>query len=127
MIAYISFNFIFFFQLQLPSPIAVPGPVDSLAASPRYTSVLLSWNPPRIGIIIPITYEIQYQEPGEVDYTAVSVTETATELTGLKPQTRYTISVTAYTNAGAGRSTTVEIMTMPISEYWELIHMNRHL
>ena len=116
MIAYISFNFIFFCQAQLPSPIAVrPGPVDSLAASPRYTSVLLSWNPP-IGIIVNVTYEIQYQEPGEVDYTAVSVTETATELTGLKPQTRYTISVTAYTSVGAGRSTTVEIMTM-ISEY----------
>ena len=99
------------------SPIAVSGPVDSLAASPRYTSVLLSWNPPiGIIIIIPITYEIQYQEPGEVDYTAVSVTETATELTGLKPQTRYTISVRAYTSVGAGKSTTVEIMTMPISE-----------
>ena len=122
MIAYISFNFIFFCQAQLP------GPVDSLAASSRYTSVLLSWNP-TIGIIIiiPITYEVEYQEPGEVDYTAVNVTETATELTGLKPQTRYTISVTAYTSVGAGRSTTVEIMTMPISEYWELIHMNRHL
>ena len=100
------------------SPIAVPGPVDSLAASPRYTSVLLSWNLPpiRIIIIIPITYEVQYREPGEMDYTAVNVTDTATELTGLKPQTRYTISVRAYTSVGAGKSTTVEIMTMPICE-----------
>ena len=110
MITYISF----FCQAQQR-----PGPVDSLAASPRYTSVLLSWNSALIGnniILIDITYEVEYHEPGEMNYIAVNVTETSTELTGLKPQTRYTISVTAYTSVGAGRSTTVEIMTMPISE-----------
>ena len=114
---------------MLSSPITdqLPGPVDSLAASPRYTSILLSWDPAIIGnniIIIDIIYEVQYQEPGEMDYTAFNVTETATELTGLKPQTIYTISVTAYTIFGAGTSTDVEIMTMPISECWGLIQID---
>ena len=90
-----------------------PGPVGSLAARSQHTSVLLSWNPPLIGGII---YKVQYQEPGEMNYTTFNVTGTSIELTGLKPQTTYNISVTAYTVSGAGRSTTVEIMTIPISE-----------
>ena len=92
--------------------------MGSLAARSQHTSVLLSWNPPLIGNIIGITYKIQYQEPRETVYFGFNVTETATELTGLKPQTTYNISVTAYTSVGAGRSTTVEIMTTPISECW---------
>ena len=67
------------------------------------TTLLITWDPPLTPSGDILVYEVQYQgEGGQENGRVVNVTATSVELTGLRPESTYTISVRAYTAAGPG-------------------------
>ena len=67
------------------------------------TTVLITWDPPLTPNGDSLVYEVHYQgEGGQEGGRVVNVTATSVELTGLRPESTYTISVRAYTAAGPG-------------------------
>ena len=79
----------------------VPGLVSSLSVT--NTTLLITWDPPLTPSGDILVYEVHYQgEGGQEGGGVVNVTATSVELTGLRPESTYTISVRAYTAAGPG-------------------------
>ena len=67
------------------------------------TTLLITWDPPLTSNGDILIYEVHYQrEEGQENGGVVNVTATTVELTGLRPESIYTISVRAYTAAGPG-------------------------
>ena len=67
------------------------------------TTLLITWDPPLTPSGDVLVYEVHYQAEGEQEGGGVvNVTATSVELTGLRPESTYTISVRAYTLAGPG-------------------------
>ena len=92
-------------------PFLVPGLVNSLSLTSISTLLLITitWEPPLMPDDDIIAYEVRYQgEDGGQKVT--NVTSTSVELTGLRPESTYTISVRAYTVAGPGME---RILTIP--------------
>ena len=88
-------------------PFLDPGVVSSLNLTS--TSLLITWDPPLMPVGDIIAYEIRYQGEGGGQEVR-NVTSTSVELTGLRPESTYTISVRAYTAAGPGME---RILTVP--------------
>ena len=61
-------------------------------------------------------YRVMYGEVGQAQDEVESVTETSIELTGLKPDTTYSISVLAINGAGDGEVTDIQGTTLVIRE-----------
>jgi len=81
----------------------VPGLVNSLSLTSMSTFLLITitWEPPLTPDDDIIAYEVRYQgEDGGQEVR--NVTSTSVELTGLRTESTYTISVRAYTAAGPG-------------------------
>ena len=66
------------------------------------TTLLITWSPPLTPSGDILVYEVHYQAEGLEGGGVVNVTVTSVELTGLRPESTYTISVRAYTAAGPG-------------------------
>ena len=82
-------------------PFPVPGLVSSLSVT--NTTLLITWDPPLTPSSDILVYEVRYQAVGgQESGGVVNVTATSVELTGLRPESTYTISVRAYTAAGPG-------------------------
>ena len=93
-------------------PFLVPGQVDSLSLTSA--SLLITWEPPLMPIGYIVAYEVRYQgEDGGQEVR--NVTATSVELTGLRPESTYTISVRAYTAAGPGRERTLTVLAATAS------------
>jgi len=89
----------------------VPGLVNSLSLASMSTLLLITitWEPPLTPDDDIIAYEVCYQgEDGEQEVR--NVTSTSVELTGLRTESTYTISVRAYMAAGPGME---RILTVP--------------
>ena len=89
----------------------VPGLVNSLSLTSMSTLLLITitWEPPLTPDDDIIAYEVRYQgEDGGHEFR--NVTSTSVELTGLRTESTYTISVRAYTAAGPGME---RILTLP--------------
>ena len=83
------------------------------------TTLLITWDPPLTPSGDILVYEVHYQgEGGQEGGGVVNVTATSVELTGLRPESTYTISVRAYTAAGPGeeRRLTVAAATTNTSQ-----------
>ena len=59
-------------------------------------------------------YEVRYGEVGQAQDAVISVTGTFIELTGLRPNTTYSISVLAINGAGDGVVTDIQGTTLVI-------------
>ena len=93
-------------------PFLVPGQVNSLILTS--TSLLITWGPPLMPNVDIVAYEVRYQgEDGGQEVR--NVTATSIELTGLRPESTYTISVRAYTAAGPGRERTLTVLVATAS------------
>ena len=111
-------------------PFLVPGLVSSLSVT--NTTLLITWDPPLIPSGDILVYEVHYQgEGGQEGGGVVNVTTNSVELTNLRPESTYTISVRAYTLAGPGeeRRLTVAAATTNTCEfpmqktlYWKQIY-----
>ena len=83
----------------LTAPISSSGLVRSLSVT--NTTVLITWDPPLTPNGDSLVYEVHYQgEGGQEGGRVVNVTATPVELTGMRSESTYTISVRAYTAAG---------------------------
>ena len=83
------------------------------------TTLLITWDPPLTPSGDILVYEVHYQAVGgQEGGRVVNVTATSVELTGLRPESTYTISVRAYTAAGPGeeRRLTVAAATTNTSQ-----------
>ena len=83
------------------------------------TTLLITWDPPLTPSGDILVYEVHYQAVGgQEGGRVVNVTATSVELTGLRPESTYTISVRAYTVAGPGeeRRLTVAAATTNTSQ-----------
>ncbi len=91
---------------------AGPGLVNNLSVTPYPTSLQLSWSAPALPNGIIIAYQVAHYllgsgiEAGRVEQYTTDISTTLT-LTGLRPYTSYTVTVRAYTIAGAGEETSV--------------------
>ena len=73
-------------------------------------TLLITWDPPLTPSDMILAYEVHYQaEGGQEGGGVVNVTATSVELTGLRPESTYTISVRAYTAAGPGEETRLTV------------------
>ena len=106
-------------QLQVITPEGFPGPVYDFDAVPMGSSALyLVWKPPENKNGEIIGYNISYSE---VDGTNVGTTQVkdpikdpnvlSYKLAGLKPNTKYRITIRATTNAGDGDPLFIEKAT----------------
>ena len=93
-------------------PSSAPGPVSGFSAVPKFTSIFLSWGRPENPNGEIISYEFTYRiGSGE------STTDLATTFTIqlLSPSTTVSnLSVTAYTRAGRGETTTLGDVITPV-------------
>ena len=90
------------------SPFLVAGPVSSLSVT--NTTLLITWDPPLTPSDDILVYEVHYQAVGvQEGGGVVNVTATSVELTGLRPESTYTISVRAYTAAGPGEESRLTV------------------
>jgi len=101
--------------LTLPEP----GPVDSLSATPSPTSLQLTWSAPLLPNGIITAYEVSHQLQGGMELEERNTTDVSTThtLTGLRPQTTYTVTVRAYTIAGSGEKRSVTETTEAIRKH----------
>ena len=94
-------------------PSTAPGLVSAIRVDPKFTSTVLSWDPPvpeeRNGIIR--GYEVTYRI-GSGPIVMVNTTDTNLTIPSLAPNTTVSsISVSAYTNAGLGTPRTRDNVT----------------
>ena len=81
------------------------------------TTLLITWDPPPTPCGDILVYEVHYQgEGGQEGGRVVNVTATSVELTGLRPESTYTISVRAYTAAGPGEERRLTVATSNTSQ-----------
>ena len=89
-------------------PFPVPGRVSSLSVT--NTTLLITWDPPLTPSGDILVYEVHYQgKGGQEGGGVVNVTATYVELTGLRPESTYTISVRAYTAAAPGEESRLTV------------------
>ncbi|RWS30544.1 neuronal cell adhesion molecule-like protein [Leptotrombidium deliense] len=113
-------------QVQFPTPEGVPGPVSSFNAFRLGSSALyLVWRPPDEPNGIITGYNIYFEEVigtdlgPKIERGHIPPQETRTKLAGLKPATKYRITIHAKTSKGEGdlyyieSSTGVEDDTVP--------------
>ena len=97
------------------------------------TTLLITWDPPLAPSSDILVYEVRYQrEGGQEGGGVVNVTATSVELTGLRPESTYTISVRAYTAAGPGEerrltvaaatTNTSQLLDQKVTYVWTLKH-----
>jgi len=97
------------------APLAAPGQVTGLAATPSsITSVALAWNAPAGGGAA-ATYTVQYRVVGAGAWSTFggAVITTATTVTGLASNTAYEFRVTAVNAAGSGTPSATASATTP--------------
>ena len=82
----------------------------------QVTAVTLTWSPPGHPNGVILVYELLVQHEGPENTTAINVTDTSYQLTGLDPQQNYTIQVRAYTSVGPGVSSRVECTPLEIGK-----------
>jgi len=94
---------------------SIPGLVNSLQVTNASLVLPVTWDPPLVGGGDIIVYEVHYWdvEESQGGGRIMNVTATSVELTGLRPESTYTISVRAYTAAGPGEE---NILTLPKEE-----------
>ncbi len=79
-----------------------PGPVLNLANDTRFTSIVLTWDPPNVHGII-IRYEVTYRFGDGNSKTFNTGLNIAFKISSLETGTRVSdVSVSAYTNVGRG-------------------------
>ena len=103
----------------------VPEAVEFLILDIQVTAVTLTWSPPRHpnGAILAYELLVEHDEPENT--TALNMTATSYQLTGLDPQQNYTIQVRAYTSVGPGASRVVECTPLEIGKkYGCIMHVN---
>ena len=86
----------------------VPGPIDALSVDSMVITLSVSWEEPGMPNGVITGYKVRYGEVGEAQDKEESTAETSTELTGLKPNTTYSISVLAINGAGDGNVTDIQ-------------------
>ncbi len=96
-----------------------------LSATPYPTSLQLTWSAPLLlpnGVIT--AYEIRHQLQGGMELGRVYTTDVRTThtLTGLKPQTTYTVTVRAYSIAEPGEERSVTETTKAIRKHYVTGH-----
>lgn len=96
-----------------PSFSVAPGPVV-ISLSKTTFQTTISWSPPETPNGIIIAYEVSYlQTANPQNVTCINTTDQATNLSlhELQPETQYTFTVRAYTQAGAGEESIVMYTT----------------
>ena len=90
---------------------SIPGLVNSLQVTNASLVLLVTWDPPLMGGGDIIVYEVHYWdvEEGQGGGQIMNVTATSVELTGLRPESTYTMSVGAYTAAGPGEENALNL------------------
>ena len=87
--------------------------VQNLEADPGVTTITVSWRVTSTELLT--AYEVYYQRQGEQERELRNITDTSmtsTDLTGLRPETTYTISVRVYSIVGPGEEdSTMETTT----------------
>lgn len=96
--------------------VPVPEAVQFLVPDIQVTAVTLAWSPPGHPNGVILVYELLVQHEGPENTTAINVTDTSYQLTGLDPQQNYTIQVRAYTSVGPGVSSRVECTPLEIGK-----------
>ena len=80
-----------------------PGPVSNLIATPKFTSIVLTWRPPRQPNGVIISYQVTYTINDNIVRVNTSALSTTFTIPSLTPQTRVSaITVYAYTKIGRG-------------------------
>lgn len=98
--------------------------MSNLNSRSKFTSVVITWNPPQEPNGLIISYEITYVVNGSSIITNTTGLRTFT-ITSLMPQSIIpTISVSAYTRKGRGESATLENVTT-LSEPCEFMWLNK--
>ncbi len=84
-------------------------------ATSNSTSLQLTWSAPLLPNGVITAYEVSHQLQGGMELGRENTTDVRTThtLTGLMPQTTYTITVRAYTIAGSGEETNLTAVTTP--------------
>ncbi len=99
-----------------------PGLVSGISVTPYSTSLQLSWSAPLLPNGIITAYQVTHYLSGSgieaerVEQNTTDISTTLT-LTGLRPQTSYTVTVRAYTIAGAGEETSVVGTTEAVRKF----------
>ena len=93
-----------------------PGPVVITSSSPSFFKISITWDPPEIRNGIIIAYEVSYRSASAPQtITTMNTTDLDTSFTNqgrLELGTAYIFTVTAFTGAGRGESTTDSISTL---------------
>ncbi|RWS06138.1 neuronal cell adhesion molecule-like protein [Dinothrombium tinctorium] len=105
--------------IEFNTPEGVPGPVSMLSAVRMGSSALyLVWNKPEEPNGIITGYVISYEEVSGTDLgpriermPVISASEMRTKLAGLKPATKYRITIQAMTSKGEGEEYYIETST----------------
>ena len=98
---------------MLPLLVA-PGPV-AISLSKTTFQITISWSPPERPNGIIIAYELSYlQTASPENVTRMNITEhtTSVSVCRLQPETQYTFTVRAYTQAGAGEESITTYTTL---------------
>ena len=83
--------------------IIAPGQVFNLTGTPKFTSIVLTWSPPREPKGVIINYEVRYTVNDNTFRINTSDLSTTFTIASLTPQTRVSaITVFAYTRIGQG-------------------------
>ncbi len=82
-----------------------PADVIGFIAAWQIASLQLTWSAPLLPNGVITAYEVSHQLQGGTELGRVNTTDVRTThtLTGLRPQTTYTVTVKAYTIAGSGK------------------------
>lgn len=108
--------------------IVVPGPVMSLIAHPKFTFMLLTWNPPREPNGVITRYEVIYRLGARSPVTVNAGLNTSYTIASLQPQTAISeVTVIAYNRKGQGESITLTgLLTLPAPRKYVYFNFNIH-
>ena len=102
-------------------PVAVPGPVSDLSATPGVVQLTISWTAPSEPNGVITMYQVTHNSTGVLGYTNTSATQLT--LRDLPPNTAVEYSVRAYTIIGPGEAVSDIASTTDICEYSSVIHV----
>ena len=92
----------------------------NLSSNVRFAFITLTWAPPADPNGIIIGYEINYTVTDGLStpvHVMENVTRTMYTISDLAPETRVTVSVNAYTSAGRGTPSPINLTTHSICEF----------